>query len=68
MPGLPLPHLLGTAMVVTNIRDRIDNRSGQPVSDFTVVYQLLSLDRNEDIRIKVALAESSLNIPTIISL
>ena len=44
------------------------NRSGQPASDFTVVYQLLSLDRNEDIRIKVALSESSLNIPTIISL
>ena len=44
------------------------NRSGQPSSDFTIVYQLLSLDRNEDIRIKVALSESSLNIPTIISL
>ena len=44
------------------------NRSGQPASDFTIVYQLLSLDRNEDIRIKVALSESSLNIPTIISL
>ena len=44
------------------------NRSGQPDSDFTVAYQLLSLDRNEDIRIKVALSESSLNIPTIISL
>jgi len=40
---------------------------GQPASDFTIVYQLLSLDRNEDIRIKVALAESSLNVPTIIS-
>jgi len=44
------------------------HRDGQPASDFTLVYQLLSLDRNEDIRIKVALSESSLNIPTIISL
>jgi NADH-quinone oxidoreductase subunit C/D len=31
------------------------NRQGQPASDFTVVYHLLSLERNEDIRIKVGL-------------
>jgi len=31
------------------------NRHGQPDSDFTVVYHLLSYDRNEDVRIKVAL-------------
>jgi NADH-quinone oxidoreductase subunit C/D len=43
-----------------------ENRKGQPKSDFTVVYQLLSLDRNDDIRIKVALLESELNIPTCI--
>lgn len=43
-----------------------ENRKGQPKSDFTVVYQLLSLDRNDDIRIKVALPESELNIPTCI--
>src|SRR5512142_2069172 len=29
------------------------NRPGQPDSDFTVVYQLLSFDRNEHLRIKV---------------
>ena len=44
-----------------------ENRKGQPKSDFTVVYQLLSLDRNDDIRIKVALLESELNVPTCIS-
>jgi len=33
------------------------NRSGQPSSDFTVVYQLLSMERNDDIRIKVAFSE-----------
>jgi NADH-quinone oxidoreductase subunit C/D len=31
------------------------NRHGQPDSDFTVVYHLLSYGRNEDVRIKVAL-------------
>ena len=30
-------------------------RTGQPESDFTIVYHLTSFDRNEDIRIKVAL-------------
>jgi len=32
------------------------HREGQPPSDFTVVYHLLSLERNEDVRIKVALS------------
>lgn len=43
-------------------------RDGQPASDFTVVYQLLSMERNEDLRIKVALAESDLSLPTCISI
>jgi len=42
-------------------------RQGQPDSDFTVVYQLLSMQRNDDFRIKVALSESDLHIPTAIS-
>jgi len=41
------------------------HRDGQPASDFTVVYHLLSFDRNEYLRIKVALAEGSLSLPTI---
>ena len=40
------------------------HRDGLPASDFTVFYHLLSLERNTDIRIKVALSESDLNIPT----
>lgn len=41
---------------LTAIDERIrTNRQGQPRSDFTVVYHLLSYARNEDIRIKVAL-------------
>src|SRR5512145_706737 len=31
------------------------NRHNEPESDFTVVYHLTSIDRNEDIRIKAAL-------------
>jgi len=42
-------------------------RSGQPGSDFTLVYHLTSFDRNEDIRIKVPLQDRDLNIPTITS-
>ena len=41
------------------------HRDGQPASDFTVVYHLLSFERNEYVRIKVALAEGWLSLPTI---
>jgi len=41
------------------------HRDTQPASDFTVVYHLLSFERNEYIRIKVALAEDRLSLPTV---
>ena len=41
------------------------HRDGLPPSDFTVVYHLLSFDRNAYLRIKVALAESGLSLPSI---
>ncbi len=41
------------------------HRDGQPASDFTVVYHLLSLERNEYVRIKAALSEDHLSLPTI---
>ena len=41
------------------------HRDGLPASDFTVFYHLLSLERNTDIRIKVALNEHDLNLGTI---
>ena len=44
------------------------HRVGQPASDFTVVYHLLSLERNEYVRIKVALAEGRLSLPSITSI
>jgi len=39
-------------------------RTGQPASDFTVVYQLLSLERKQDVRLKVALRGESPSLPT----
>jgi len=44
------------------------NRIDQPESDFTVVYHLTSFERNEDIRIKVALKINNLNISSITSI
>jgi NADH-quinone oxidoreductase subunit C/D len=41
------------------------HRDGQPASDFTVVYHLLSLERNEYVRIKVALAEDRPSLPSV---
>ena len=40
------------------------HRDGQPLSAFTVVYHLFSFDRNEYVRLKVALAEDDLHVPT----
>ena len=43
-------------------------REDQPASDFTVVYHLLSLDRNEDLRLKVPLPADRLSVPTVTDL
>ncbi len=54
---------------LTAIDERMrQHREGQPASDFTVVYHLLSFDRNEYLRIKVALAEGRLSLPTVTSI
>jgi NADH-quinone oxidoreductase subunit C/D len=51
---------------LTAIDERVrQNRQGQPVSDFTVVYHLFSFDRNADIRLKVALGGDYPTIPSI---
>ena len=44
------------------------NRNDQPISDFTVVYHLTSFERNDDIRIKVALITLHLSLPSITSI
>ena len=40
------------------------HREGQPASDFTVVYHLISLDRNADIRLKVPLEGEYPSLPS----
>ncbi len=42
-----------------------DHRDDQPASHFTVVYHLLSFERNTDIRLKIALSVNDLLVPTI---
>ncbi|HEX5410524.1 MAG TPA: NADH-quinone oxidoreductase subunit C/D [Terriglobia bacterium] len=51
---------------ITATDDRVrQHRQGLPAGDFTVIYHLLSFERNEYIRIKVPLKENSLSLPTI---
>lgn len=51
---------------LTAIDERVrQHREDQPRSDFTVVYHLLSFERNAFIRVKVALKDQDLNIDTL---
>jgi NADH-quinone oxidoreductase subunit C/D len=45
-----------------------EHRTDQPASDFTVFYHLVSLERNEDVRLKVALCGETSSMPTITNL
>jgi len=44
------------------------HRSGQPASDFTVVYHLISFDRNSDVRVKVPLKGEYPSVPSVTKL
>lgn len=51
---------------ITAIDERVrTNRQNQPDSDFTLIYQLLSYDRNEFIRLKAPLKGNSPSLSTI---
>jgi len=63
----PVPYRMLYDLTALDERTRV-NRPGQPDSDFTVVYQLLSFDRNEYLRIKVALLGDSPSLRTITDL
>jgi len=58
----PYPMLYDLTAIDERVRTK---RQDQPAGDFTVVYHLLSFDRNEDIRIKVPLSASSPSLPSI---
>jgi NADH-quinone oxidoreductase subunit C/D len=52
---------------LTAIDERVRyNRNGSPASDYTVVYHLLSFDRNDYIRIKVPLRGDAPSLPSIV--
>lgn len=54
---------------LTAIDERVRSyRLDQPESDFTLIYHLLSFDRNEDVRIKVPLKGEYPSVPTITNL
>ncbi len=40
------------------------HREGLPAADFSVFYHLISIERNRDIMLKVALSENDLRVPT----
>jgi NADH-quinone oxidoreductase subunit C/D len=58
----PYPMLYDLTAIDERVRS---HREGQPASDFTVVYHLLSLAHNEDIRLKVALTGDTPSLSTI---
>jgi NADH-quinone oxidoreductase subunit C/D len=63
----PAPYRMLYDLTAIDERTRA-NRPQQPPGDFTVVYQLLSFERNEYLRIKVALDGGSPSIRTITDL
>ncbi|OGV44396.1 MAG: NADH-quinone oxidoreductase subunit C/D [Lentisphaerae bacterium GWF2_57_35] len=48
-------------------RERI-HRKGQPACDFSVVYHLMSFERNEDVRLKVPLRQERLSVRSVTDL
>ncbi len=63
--NLPQPYVMLYDLSAIDERLR-KHRQGQPDSDFTVFYHLLSIERNSDVRIKVALKADDRNLPTAI--
>jgi NADH-quinone oxidoreductase subunit C/D len=62
--SIPDPYTMMYDLTAIDERGRT-HRDGQPPSDFTVVYHLYSFERNAYVRLKVALNETRLSLPTI---
>ncbi|MBK9184929.1 MAG: NADH-quinone oxidoreductase subunit C/D [Moraxellaceae bacterium] len=65
--NVPRPYVMLYDLSAMDERLR-QHRYGLPAADFTVFYHLLSVERNSDVRIKVALNGDSLNVPSVISI
>jgi NADH-quinone oxidoreductase subunit C/D len=65
--GVERPYRMLYDLTAIDERERT-GRADQPAADFTVVYHLLSYERNEDIRVKVPLSAFSLSLASITSL
>lgn len=61
--GVPRPYKMLYDLTAVDERMR-KNRQGLPAADFTVVYHLLSIERNSDVRLKVALQGDMPSLPT----
>ncbi|WP_203448896.1 MULTISPECIES: NADH-quinone oxidoreductase subunit C/D [Photorhabdus] len=60
---LPKPYVMLFDLHGMDERQRT-HRQGLPDADFSVFYHLLSIERNRDIMLKVALSEKDLHLPT----
>ncbi len=64
---LDRPYRMLYDLTALDERTRV-HRENQPQSNFTVVYQLLSLTRNEDVRLKIALREEDLSLESVVGI
>lgn len=62
--NLPRPYVMLYDLHGVDERLRT-HRRGLPNADFTVFYHLLSIDRNSDVMLKVALSANDLRLPTV---
>ncbi len=65
--NLPKPYVMLYDLHGVDERLRT-KRQGLPAADFSVFYHLLSIERNSDVMIKVALSESDLSLPSVTSI
>jgi NADH-quinone oxidoreductase subunit C/D len=63
----PTPYRALYDLTVVDERTRLAAPADQPPCDFTAVYHLLSYDRNEDVRLKVALDDGE-SLPSVTDL
>ncbi len=63
--GVERPYRMLYDLTAIDERTRT-HREGQPESDFTLVYHLLSLERNADVRLKVALRGERPSVASVI--